>query len=604
MEQVGRYRILSPLGRGAMGVVYLADDPLLHRQVAVKTIDLSIDDPARREFLRGRLLRDARAAAALLHPNIVSIFDVVTEGDVNAVIMEYVAGENLAAYLARNPAADPAFTLHIVTAMAAALDYTHARGVIHRDIKPANVMLDAAQTPKITDFGIARMTEGVTTTMTGAIMGTIEYMAPEQVKGEPLDGRADQFALAVIAYRMLTGTTVFGEHSLTTLAYKIVHEPAPPIRARLPWLPPATDAALAKALAKTPVERYDNCGAFAAALTAALTGINRDASTVAISPAPAAPAAPITAATAPLTAPTAPTTAATAPMMAAAQPAPPRRSNLALGVAVGLAFIAAAAGLAFWKPWGHAPQQPPVTSATVAPQPAAVQPAASEKPPEAPPHPKAETSPKTEPKKIAKTTPEKVEASNPPGVSPPTTVAPQPGPAAIDPDEVMDRGRVAMVRKDYPAALQAFTKAVDLRPNWAQAYHNRGNVYVDLKQYDAAMRDFDRAIQLNPGVFTFYLSRGICYIKLQQDDRALADLNQAISMKADAPVALFHRAGIFMRRKDFQKAQADWTEVIRLQPENMIAYRQRALARRQLGDRTGARDDVQKANEIAAKKGG
>jgi serine/threonine-protein kinase len=179
LGNIGRYKLRGQLGKGAMGVVCLADDPVLNRQVAVKTIDLAIEDPEKREFLRGRLLRDARAAAALTHPNIVSVYDVVEDGDIAAIIMEFVDGENLSAYLLREGAGDMAFTRQVIRAMAAALDYTHSRGVIHRGIKPANVMLDGARTPKITDFGIARITEGVTTTMTGAVMGTIEYMAPE-----------------------------------------------------------------------------------------------------------------------------------------------------------------------------------------------------------------------------------------------------------------------------------------------------------------------------------------------------------------------------------------------------------------------------------------
>src|SRR5580698_9809829 len=131
LPQIGRYEILRQLGKGAMGVVYLAADPLLSRQVAIKTIDLAIEDATRREFLRSRLLRDARAAGALMHPNIVGIYDVVVEGDCACVVMEYIAGEDLSAYLMRTPVADPQFTVHVIRAMAAALDYTHARGVIH-----------------------------------------------------------------------------------------------------------------------------------------------------------------------------------------------------------------------------------------------------------------------------------------------------------------------------------------------------------------------------------------------------------------------------------------------------------------------------------------
>ena len=177
VEQVGRYKIKGQLGRGAMGVVYLADDPLLNRQAAIKTVDLAADDAGQREFLRTRLLRDARAAAGLTHPNIVGVFDVVEEGDSAYLVMEYVAGETLAAALDRRTIPDPAFTVRVLRDMAAALDYTHARGIVHRDIKPANVMIDPTQTAKIMDFGIARIADTRTMTPTGMVMGTIEYMS-------------------------------------------------------------------------------------------------------------------------------------------------------------------------------------------------------------------------------------------------------------------------------------------------------------------------------------------------------------------------------------------------------------------------------------------
>src|ERR1700722_11616614 len=143
-------------------------------------------------------------------------------------------------------------------------------------------MLDATRTPKITDFGIARITEGATTTMTGTVMGTIEYMAPEQVKGEAVDGRADQFALGVVAYRMLTGSLLYGDQSMATMAYKIVNEMPAPARSRNSWLPAGIDPVLAKALAKDPNGRYRNCSEFAEALRAALAGVDREAPTVAM----------------------------------------------------------------------------------------------------------------------------------------------------------------------------------------------------------------------------------------------------------------------------------------------------------------------------------
>ena len=271
-EQVGRYRILSQLGRGGMGVVYLAEDPLLHRKVAIKMLDLSVDEGSQKEFLQDRLLRDARAAAALSHPNIVSIHDVLEEGGAAYVVMEYLAGESLAAYLKHDPLPEPAFVVKVLRAMAAGLDYTHGCGIVHRDIKPANAMFDAVGTLKILDFGIARLSDASTATPTGMVIGTVQYMAPEQIKGEKLDGRADQFSLAAVAYQMMTGSTLFGYHTLATLTYKIVNEMPPPMQTRNASLPATVDVVVAKALSKSPDGRFPSCSAFVDALDAALSG--------------------------------------------------------------------------------------------------------------------------------------------------------------------------------------------------------------------------------------------------------------------------------------------------------------------------------------------
>src|SRR5580700_5871868 len=236
-ETFGRYTVIGQLGRGAMGVVYLASDPMLNRQVAVKTVDLSVQEPDEREFLRNRLLRDARAAAVLKHPNIVSIYDVFEDAGRAYVVMEYIEGQSLAELLKINPKPNPTDMLKVLGQMADALDYTHSRGVVHRDIKPANVMIDAAGAAKIMDFGIARISDTRTCTPTGMVMGTVEYMAPEQIRGETVDGRADQFALAVVAYQMMTGSTLFGPNTLATLTYKIVNESPPPPCARNAALP-------------------------------------------------------------------------------------------------------------------------------------------------------------------------------------------------------------------------------------------------------------------------------------------------------------------------------------------------------------------------------
>ncbi len=619
LQTVGRYKILSPLGKGAMGVVYLADDPVLSRQVAVKTIDLAIEDPGRREFLRGRLLRDARAAAALTHPNIVSVFDVVVDGETAGIIMEYVAGENLASYLVNNPSVDPAFTLEVIRAMAAALDYTHSRGIIHRDIKPANVMLDVARTPKITDFGIARITEGGTATMPGMVMGTIEYMAPEQIKGETVDGRADQFALGIVAYRMLTGQTLFGDQSIATLAYKIVYENPVPVCSRNVSLPAAIDPALAKVLAKDPNDRYGSCSEFAAALAGALSAVDRGAVTVVLPQ--AVPAPPAMAATAPITvaprtatmAPAAPLpTAALTPAVApgdAVPPVPRQSSSKSLVYALCGLAVASAALLFVWKPWA-APASISTKAPATASAPAAAPPsvaAVSEPHADAPPVVKeAAHVPTKAARTLSSEAVDKPSAAEKGETKAPATPNPAktPQPPPVSADESFARGRDLMRTEDYKGAIEAFTKATDMRPDWGQAYHSRGNAYEALEQYDAALRDYSHAVLLNPRLPLFLASRATCYIEMKRDDAALADLDQAIALKPDGPGMLVARAGIYIRRKDYRKALPDLDEAIRLNPDSVPAHRQRANVRRNLGDHPGAKSDTEKANELAAKKKG
>ncbi|HEV3196492.1 MAG TPA: serine/threonine-protein kinase [Bryobacteraceae bacterium] len=272
MDRIGRYKIVRELGRGAMGVVYHAIDPNIGRPVAIKTIQLGGDrTPEEQERLRERLFREARSAGILSHPGIVTIYDVEQEGDLAYIAMEYVDGPTLDQLLSEREAVEPELMFSILAQTAVALDYAHQKGIVHRDIKPANIMIagPASGTPgtvKITDFGIAKVTASEQFTMTGAIVGTPHYMSPEQVQGQPVDGRSDQFSLAVIAYEILTGEKPYtGEH-LTTVVYKIVaEEPAPPHRLN-PTLGGAIEVAMRKGLAKKADGRFRTCQEFAEAL--------------------------------------------------------------------------------------------------------------------------------------------------------------------------------------------------------------------------------------------------------------------------------------------------------------------------------------------------
>jgi serine/threonine protein kinase len=269
MDRIGRYKIVRELGRGAMGVVYLATDPTIGRPVAIKTIRLAeVTNAEERARLRERLFREARSAGVLSHPGIVTIYDMEAEGDVAYIAMEYVNGPTLDQLISGKPLpADRMFS--ILGQAAVALDYAHQKGIVHRDIKPANIMVTEDSLAKITDFGIAKISTNEQFTMTGAIVGTPHYMAPEQVQGLAVDGRADQFSLAVITFEMLTGEKPFTGEQLTTVVYKIVAEEPVAAHRLNSTLNQGITNVLRRALAKKPEARYPNCEKFVDALEAA-----------------------------------------------------------------------------------------------------------------------------------------------------------------------------------------------------------------------------------------------------------------------------------------------------------------------------------------------
>ncbi len=271
-KQLGKYQIRAEIGRGGMGMVYLGYDPLLDRQVAIKVLAPHL--MWEQESVE-RFLREARAAARLKHPNIVTIYDVGQEDNWYYFVMEYLPGEPLAARLHPQQAMPIDEALPILGSLAAGLDYAHQRGIIHRDVKPSNVVITTEGHIVLTDFGIARAAQEGRLTMTGTVVGTPEYMAPEQADGRGVDARSDQYSLAVIAYQMLTGQVPFQAESTLGLIYKLVSAPPPPLSQYRPDLPPAAGAVLARALAKDPNARYPTVLAFVEALGRALQGVPR-----------------------------------------------------------------------------------------------------------------------------------------------------------------------------------------------------------------------------------------------------------------------------------------------------------------------------------------
>ena len=278
----GRYRIISRLGSGGMADVYLAEDTQLGRNVALKLLYRRFaEDP---EFVE-RFRREASSAAGLQHPNIVQVFDRGEWDETYYIAMEYLEGRNLKQVVRDHGALDPALAVDIVVQILKAARFAHRRGIVHRDIKPHNVIVDDEGRAKVTDFGIARagasdMTE------TGSIMGTAQYLSPEQAQGQPVDARADLYSIGIVLYELLTGALPFDAESPVTIALKQVSEdPVPPMQLN-PAVPPALDAVVMRALRKQPGARFQDADEFIVALESAMTG--RYVETVAVAEDPVA----------------------------------------------------------------------------------------------------------------------------------------------------------------------------------------------------------------------------------------------------------------------------------------------------------------------------
>ncbi len=283
---LGRYQVEKELGKGAMGVVYLGKDPKIGRVVAIKTMALS-QEFAGDELVdaRERFFREAETAGRLQHQNIVTIFDAGEEHDLAYIAMEFLKGSDLADYCKGGQLLPVAKVISIVTRVAEALSYAHTQNVVHRDIKPANIMYELeSDTVKVTDFGIARITDS-SKTKTGLVLGTPSFMSPEQLAGKKVDGRSDLYSLGVMLYQMLAGVLPFRGDSMSELMFKIANEEAADIRIIRPELSENLANVVALSLSKRPETRYQTGDQFAAdlrAVEAQMTG-QRDAGATAAS---------------------------------------------------------------------------------------------------------------------------------------------------------------------------------------------------------------------------------------------------------------------------------------------------------------------------------
>ena len=578
---LGPYQVLEPLGAGGMGEVWKARDTRLERDVAIKIIS---HEKAGDAVLQSRFGREAKALSALNHPNIVSVYDVGEDSGIRYIVSELVRGASLRTVISAGPL--PLDRLLRLAAQAAtALKAAHAAGIVHRDLKPENIMVTSDDTVKILDFGLARhvRTAGIhsedsrTETLAtdpGVIMGTAGYMSPEQVCGTEVDGRSDIFSFGVILYEMATGSRAFhGRNSIETMS-AILRDEAPHLPANLPS---ALDRTIRRCLDKEPANRFQT----AAELSAELETLRSDSR----------------------------------------QSGGTRKLWITLGTAA--AVIAAGASF-YWltarkpepipgrevpKAVAVTPPRVPVPTSSVPPKEAAAEAVETPTPPKPAPKKPAGAASATAPAAAAVNTANQAafEKAYEQGM---VLLSSRKWQSAYDqlseairlkPDATayLGRCRAALGQENYQGAVDDCTVAIQRLPTSADAYHQRAQAYFFLEQYDKTVEDLNAAIRLGDSNLPVAHSlRGRAHSNLKEWVDAIADFDEAIRLNPNAPQFFLFRGTAYNARSQYHKAIADLDEALRLQPNMPMAHTQRAYARQQLGDRSGAAEDRAQAKSL------
>ena len=428
-HKFGRYEVQAELGDGAMGRVYRAWDPSVSRVVAVKTIKteyLTSDTTA--EYMR-RFRREAQAAGSLSHPSIVRVYDVGED----YLVMEFVDGRTLQQVLRESGRFEPTEALRLLGPVAEAVDHAHRAGIIHRDIKPANIMVQRDGQPKLMDFGVAHHLEASVMTTAGQILGSPSYMSPEQIAGQEITGRSDVYALAVVAYEMLTGLPPF-QGTITQVIYRVMNDAPPPPRLRNAGLPPRYDDVFARALEKDPAKRFETASAFVAALDLREFELQLTPAEI------ERPARGAAAARPRADHETLDTILSVPPgRLAPLQPEGPKKRRGLAAIVVGAVVLLALAAAAWWA-FTRPPAQPPVAEASPAPSlpppaPAAV---AVTTQPTAAPSATASATPTASPAATPSPRPARVRAT--PTPTPPPAPTPPPTPPPVVEGQLVEMG--------------------------------------------------------------------------------------------------------------------------------------------------------------------
>jgi eukaryotic-like serine/threonine-protein kinase len=470
-ERIGHYQILGELGQGAMGTVYRGRDEMLDRDVAVKVMSKGLADAD----ARARFLREARAAARLQHPNIVVIYELGEHEGVPFMALELLEGVDLQRAIESGIRPDPRATLPVVLQLLAGLGHAHEHGIVHRDVKPSNVFLPFGRPAKIMDFGVASLA-GLGTTTTGVLVGTPNYMSPEQVSAGELDGRSDLFSAGLILYELVTGEKAFRAESLVSIMYKILHE-APDLR----LIPEGHQwerlrAVLERALSRRPEDRYPDARAMSADVGQALADLGGTMDLTApadqallVRPKPTLRTAPTAWAPRPATPPFAAPPREPAPPVPT--PAPKRRSPLAAGLGAAALVALAAMGAWLWLRPGAGP----------APRPASPVP----------------VSPSSAPEPSATASPLPAEPSPTPTPTPAPTAAPTAAPG-LNAEARLLRAEDLVQRGSWPEALAEARAVLEVQPRNARAtalaQQAEAEMVIDecLRNARAALQEGDR----------------------------------------------------------------------------------------------------------------
>ncbi|MDX1994655.1 MAG: tetratricopeptide repeat protein [bacterium] len=620
----GQYELRELLGEGGMGAVYRGFQRSLNREVAVKVMTPQVArDP---EYL-ARFTREAHTAAALEHPHIITIHDYGTHQlpngvEVPFVVMRLLSGGTLTERLTRQNVAGTVLpslgeTAELLRQMASALDYAHSKGVIHRDIKPSNIMFDSHGSAFLVDFGIVKLADTTTLTEAGTAMGTPAYMPPEQWRGTKLTPAADQYALAVVVYRLVTGKMPFDGETTYNLMYQHLNEQPTPPHGFRPDLPEAISQVLEKALAKEPDERYPSVTAFAEGFEAAIrsqrgeqtglftyqppakvppmpTPISRDASRAASQAAPPLPdvdtVPPVRSSPAPVSAPThaqtitggrtvEPSTATKIPFY--------RQPISWIGGLVLLIGIVAIVALSLEDDSSGLSSSAPLSIQTSIPGELLEETATEEADSTA---------------IVAASTSEATEAT----AEATQSVSSTPRPTAVfvaataaDVSDLLENAQAAASAGDYAQAVALYDAVLTSDPDNPDALLGRGSAYADQGLGEEALADVERLLELDPDNDLAYLLRAeVLLYAVEIEDhlqRAVADFTRAIELDPQHPRPYNGRGAAYALLGEYTLAVGDFDRLLELNPDFPEGHYRRGLAYLSLGDYADAVNDFDQA---------